>query len=166
MSDGHAPSTPEEALAVALRLLRGRDKSRAQLEQALTHRGCDEKTTQEVLHRLEKLGYLNDERVAQERARRLLQTGFGPRGVAFKLEGLGIDEKMTLRALKAAQEQTGIEEHEQARGLLERRWPQGLPRHPREKAKAARLLLSRGFSESIVESLLGDGVLEFEDPAD
>jgi len=160
------PHNPEEALAVALRLLRARDKTRAQLHEALLHRGFDERTCEDVAARLTQLGYLNDNRLAEARAQKLLETGYGPLGVQERLRRMGIEEATSARAVNEAQASAGVEEREQARYLIERRWKDGWPKAPKERARAARLLLARGFSEDIVGQLLGDGALEFEDPAD
>jgi regulatory protein len=37
---------------------------------------------------------------------------------------------------------------------------------PKERARAARLLLGRGFSEDVVSALLGQGALDPPDPSD
>jgi regulatory protein len=158
--------TPEEGLAAALRLLRGRAHTRAQIQDALSHRGFDARTCEDVLTRLTQLGYLDDVKLAEARARRLLQTGYGPLGIEQKLKAMGLDGTLTSRAINEAQKEMGIEEREQAKGFIEHRFKGKWPKHPKDRARAARLLTARGYTNDIIESLLGEGVLEFDDAGD
>src|SRR5687767_135401 len=92
MSNPEDGPTPEEGLAIALRLLRARDKSEAQVAESLRQRGFDERNVTEILARLTRLGYLDDSRVAAARARKLLHTGYALEAVDRRLQALGIDD--------------------------------------------------------------------------
>jgi regulatory protein len=158
--------TPEEGLAAALRLLRARGRSRAEVQDALLHRGFDARTCEEVLSRLTQLGYLDDPKLAAARARSLIQTGYGLAGIEYRLKNKGVEGALAAKAAREAMAETGIEEREQARGLIERRWKGKWPKLPKERAKAARLLASRGYAQEIIEQLFGDGTLDLEDGQD
>jgi len=143
-----------KAQQCALRLLRVRDRSRQELAGALERRGFPEAVRARVLDRLAELGYLDDRRFARARARALLASQVGPKAVEVRLRGHGISPEEARAAVADAALELGFDELESARALLARRRLEGaLP--ARARARAARLLASHGFSEEIVERLLG-----------
>ena len=135
---GPAVAKKKSAWDVALKLLGGRDKSRAQLEAALVRHGFTAAEIKAVVERAIGLKYVDDDRVAQGLARRLFPEGRSRTDVARRLEGKGLDP--------AAADALPVDEAAAARALLKSKGVSGV--------KAARLLLSRGFDEDLVASLV------------
>lgn len=172
-----APEGPEAlqaALEACLRLLRARARSSQELALALERRGYSALTQGEALERLRGWGYLDDARFARERAASLLGPGrLGPRAVLERLAAHGVDDAAARAAVGAASEAVDFEPLEAARRVLQKR--RLLPPSPeapsavltpKEQARAARLLLGRGFSEEVVSALLGQAALDPPDPSD
>ena len=146
-----------QAMEVALRLLRHRGRSRHELRGALKRHGFRESVREQVLQRLSELGYVDDAKFARHRATTLLRDGklAGP-AVLARLAAHGLDEAEAKAALAAAQEELGFDPLAAARSLLERRGLWGRPLSDKERARAARMLAQRGFSQGVVEQLLGE----------
>jgi regulatory protein len=70
-------SDADDAFEAAARALRAADRSRAELDDRLARRGVGEAAREEALDRLERLGWLDDVRVAAARATRLAERGYG-----------------------------------------------------------------------------------------
>ena len=130
-----------EALGVALRALGHRDLSRRKLEERLSRRGTRADAQAEVLGALERVGLVDDGRVASARAQALAGRGYGDAAVRFALEGEGLAPELVAAAL------AGLEpEAVRARTLLGRRG--GGP-------AAARWLAARGFDATTLEDVVG-----------
>ena len=130
-----------EALGVALRALGHRDLSRRKLEERLSRRGTRADAQAEVLGALERVGLVDDGRVASARAQALAGRGYGDAAVRFALEGEGLAPELVAAAL------AGLEpEAVRARTLLARRG--GGP-------AAARWLAARGFDATTLEDVVG-----------
>ena len=157
------PEALQAAVDACLRLLRLRARSSQELQQALTRRGYSARTQDEALERLRGWGYLDDARFARERATSLLSRGrLGPRAVLQRLEAQGVDAEAARAALGEAREAVAFEPLQAARQVLEKRGllGPGQPLDARGRARAARLLHGRGFSEDVIASLLGQGALD------
>lgn len=163
-------ATPEEvgrATDACLRLLAARPRSRHQLLTALERKGFSEPVRQTALARLEGWGYLNDERFAREKAEVLLRGGkYGPEAVQQRLEAQGLSREAASAAVALAQGTVEFDAEASARQVLEKRGLLGRELEPREKARAGRLLVSRGFSEDVIQRVLGDSTLEPSGPDD
>ena len=127
-----------DAFTRALKLLAGREKSRAQLEAALVLRGHTVKEISDALERCAELGYLDDRRAATDLARRLFAEGRSLVDVERRLEAKGLEPQVA--------RQLGHDDLAAARQLLKSKRVSGV--------KAARLLLSRGFEEELVATLV------------
>lgn len=135
-----------DALTQATKLLAGRDKSRAQLRAALLQRGYDDEETDAALQRAAELGYLDDARVAERKAREALDDGWAGEVLVAKLVAGGLDESVAQRAVDEAIAATGWDALKAARKLAEKRRLEG--------EKAARFLASRGFEEDVISRLV------------
>lgn len=155
--DGSQKDASAQAMEAALRLLRHRGRSRHELRAALSRKGFHESVQAEVLQRLSELGYLDDAKFARHRAATLLREGkLGSAAVLERLAAHGLDEREAKAALSEAQEELGFDPLVAARALLERRGLWGRPLSDKERARAARMLAQRGFSQGVVEQLLGE----------
>jgi len=125
-----------EAVEVAVRALRHRDRSAAELDERLRARGVEEGDRRDVLGTLERAGYLDDERFALARAQSLAQRGAGDARVRDDLERRGVAAETIAAALAALEpERERAERIAVARG-----------RTPR----TARYLAAHGFDEDAV----------------
>jgi regulatory protein len=122
-----------DAVETALRALRFHDRSAAELEARLAKRGVGEEERAEALETLERIGYVDDERLARTRAEQLAARGSGDALIRHDLAGRGIGEEHIETALAAVEP-----ESERAARIVEQRG-----RGP----KTARYLASKGFDE-------------------
>ncbi|WP_345468024.1 RecX family transcriptional regulator [Deinococcus carri] len=142
--------TPEERqkarddlLAYAFRALSGRALTEAELRTRLLRRTEDRALAEEVLARVQELGYQNDEGVARaENSRR----GVGGFRVRQTLKRRGVEEGLIAETLAA---RDPGEEQADALALLERRWP-SLARKRDPRASAYAFLARRGFAGSAI----------------
>ncbi len=143
------PDRPE-VTKKAVELLAGREKTAVQLAQALTRRGYDETEIAHALEHVRRLGYLDDARVAANRARAGLGQKRSRAEVARRLEAQGVDAALASTAVRDAALEAGQTDEASARALLGSRTLSG--------PKAARLLASLGFDEALIRKLvdLGD----------
>ena len=130
------PERPD-AVEQALRALRHRDRSTAELDARLAQRGVDAEEREQALETLARIGYLDDERFARTRAGQLAARGCGDALIRHDLEGRGIASEQIEAVL------TYVEpEHERAARIVERRGP---------GPKTARYLVARGFGVDALE---------------
>ena len=129
---------------MAARALRYRDRSKTELDARLERAGVDVDARAEALDTLERIGYVDDVRLAAGRARALADRGYGNQAIAADLESRGV------RAAEAAAAIAALPpEHERAAALTERLGA---------GAKTAALLLRRGFDPEAVEASIGADV--------
>ncbi len=148
-----AEKAKASAYQAALRLLAVRARGRRQLELLLARKGFPEDERADAIARLERLGYVNDDALADARAAALLAGGkLGPLGVQRRLMNMGLPVRTVHQALARARAELDFDPLESARQLLLRRKVTG--------AKAARLLAARGFGQDVARQLLGDAALE------
>jgi SOS response regulatory protein OraA/RecX len=130
-------SGPDEAVEQALRALRSRDRSAAELDARLAERGVSLEDRGEALERLERAGYVDDRRVAEARAAALAGRGSGDALIRDDLGRRGIGDDLAEAAIAALEP-----ELVRAERVLARRG--GGP-------KTVRYLASRGFGEDTLE---------------
>ena len=149
---GGAADEDARAWARATRWLAARDRSAHELTQRLAAAGVAPAVGARTLQRLREHGYLDDARLAGQTAAGAIRRGVGSVRVRADLESRGIAEPCIVAALAAHfADEAGL-----ARSVLAQRTPE-LPRDPRQRARAARWLLQRGFPESVVLAILGEG---------
>ena len=106
----------------------------------------------EVVAKMKRLGFIDDERTAAARTRSLRAAGTSKRGVLMKLRQKGIDADTAQRALAAVDDVDGADsELEAARAYARKR---RLQNRDREKALAA--LARRGFAFSVARRVLDE----------
>jgi len=132
-----------DAVKTALRALRFRDRTTAELDARLEQRGIGEAEREQALETLERIGYVDDERFARSRAERLVERGSGDALIRYDLEQRGVAAEIVEAAL------AGLEpERERAARIVERRGPGD---------KTARYLAARGFGEDALEGIVAQG---------
>ena len=130
----------DDAVELALRALRHRDRSSAELAARLEQRGVEAAEREQALETLERIGYVDDERFARSRAEQLAARGSGDALIRHDLEGRGIAAEHVETALEAL-----APERERAERLAEQRG---------RSVKTARYLASRGFDAEALEGLV------------
>ena len=132
-----------DAVETALRALRFRDRTAAELEARLEQRGVGEAEREEALETLERIGYVDDERFARARAERLADRGSGDALIRDDLERRGLAAEAVELALGSLEP-----ERERAERIAELRG---------RTVKTARYLASRGFGDEALEALVAAG---------
>jgi len=127
-----------EALDTAGKALSYRDRSAAELEARLDQRGVRPSDRAAAVETMARLGYVDDERMAADRARNMASRGFGDEAIRFDLEGRGIDTELIASAIEHLPP-----EAERARVVVARSG---------SDLKAARNLAAKGFSSDTIEA--------------
>jgi regulatory protein len=132
----------------ALRLLRHRDRSAAQVDRELEARGIPCNAREEALATLGRTGIVDDSRFAERRAATLAERGAGDALIAHDLTAAGIEPDLVGTAVAALED-----EQDRARRIVERRGA---------SPKTARYLAGKGFSNDVVQAVVaraGDDAL-------
>ncbi len=141
------PRARPDALAQAVKLLAGRERTEKGLERALAQRGYGAEEIGLAVARVKALGYLDDAGVAARKARAGFAEGRSAADVERRLVADGIAEAVAEEVVGAEAEACGHDELAAARALVAKRRLVGV--------KAARFLVARGFSEEVVEKVVG-----------
>ena len=141
----------KRAFSAACRALARRPRGEAELETWLLDREHTPDVVAHTLQRVRDLGWLDDREVAAAVARDAERRRLGSRRAAQTLAKRGIASEDHEGALASLREG----DLARAMALLERRYPQGLPDDPREKQRALRRLVNRGFPFPIARRALG-----------
>ena len=129
----------------ALNVLGYRARSARELRERLLRAGYLGETVDEVISRLEELGYLNDEEFARELARSEARK-YGPRRIYGDLRRAGIEEEAAREVVE--EEFDGRSEHEAAREAAQRRY-NTVEGSDAQVRRVYGFLMRRGYSASI-----------------
>jgi SOS response regulatory protein OraA/RecX len=131
-----------DVLECALRSLRHRDRSVRELEQRLELRGFSESERGHAIETLLRTGLVDDRRFAEARACSLAERGASDVLIRHTLGLAGVSSELVEEAL-----QDVLPEAERVRHIVSRRG---------SGPRTARYLLGKGFSEEVVDGLLGE----------
>lgn len=135
------PGAGKDALDVAAKALRHRDRSRLQVDERLAKAGIEEDARVDALDTLERVGYVDDGRFAANRAAALAGRGYGDAYVRHTLDAEGVAADLVETAV------TGLEpEAERAERLAVR---------DGRTAKLAAQLQRKGFGQEALERVFG-----------
>jgi regulatory protein len=135
-----------ESLATATRALRHRDHSARSLDERLARAGVRASEREQALATLQRVGWVDDERVARGRAELLAERLWGDEAIAADLARRGIDAEAADAAIAALPpERERAEAAAAARG---------------RGARTAAYLARRGFGEDAVEAVAGSSIAE------
>ncbi|NMP20817.1 regulatory protein RecX [Sulfobacillus harzensis] len=140
---------PNEAKSLALRWLAQRSLSVQELITRLESRGIDADEAQAVADDLARVGFLDDQKLAQELVRRALARHEGPRRILQRLVGRGLDRSLisaVMNDLSASQDWLAIAEP------IGQRYDRD---NPRERARLMRRLAREGFPAAVIHRLAG-----------
>ncbi len=150
--DTARPLSQDAALELAVRALGRRGLSERAVRERLRDAGAAPAVEDETIATLVRLGYLDDDRLASERADRLAARGYGNAAVDARLANDGIDPAARQAALAALEP-----EDVRARRVVagERR---------RSLSQLAAFLARRGFEHDAIEAALS-GAGDLDAPA-
>ena len=129
-----------DALDQALRALRHRDRSTAEVDRYLESRGVGEDERRTALETLTRTDLVDDRRYAERRALSLANRGAGNALIRHELARAGLDHDVVDHALDSLSC-----ERERAEEIVARRGA---------SPKTARYLTGKGFSYDVVESFI------------
>jgi len=149
------PHDAGAAGTAAVALLSRRDFCSSELRQALRTQGFESTTIEGVIAELIERGYLNDERYAQQYVTLHAERGQGPLRIRRELEQLGVEPQLIEAVLGASEDWA-----RRAREVRIRRFGLSPPSSWPQKAKQARFLQYRGFSNDHIRAALGSEVID------
>jgi regulatory protein len=136
----------------ALRLLSGREHSRAELERKLAPHETEPGQLRRVLDELQAKDFINEQRVVESllhrRAPRL-----GAARIRQELQGKGLDAQLVSQAV----ERLKSTELQRAREVWAKKFD-APPQDPRERGRQARFLAARGFGGDVIRRVLAGSV--------
>jgi regulatory protein len=132
----------------ALRLLSGREHSRAELERKLGPHEEEPGQLRRVLDELQAKGFIDHERVAQSVVHRRASK-LGASRIRQELQSKGLDADLVAEAVAGLRSS----ELQRAQEVWRRRFEQ-LPADAAERAKQARFLAARGFDGEVIRRVL------------
>ncbi|MCW5951586.1 MAG: regulatory protein RecX [Propionibacteriaceae bacterium] len=149
------------AREIALRLLTVRQRTRAELAQAMARRKVPQEAAQQVLDRFTEVGLLNDAAFARDWVAAGGRRQRGRRVLAAELTGKGVAEELIEEALE---QRSADDDLEAARDLARRRLPslEGLDRQVRYR-RLCGLLQRRGFGWAVIAQVSREVLDEMED---
>ena len=146
MAEKEGPDNVVELRARALRLLARREHARRELEDKLAPHAGSPAELQSLISGLQQKNQFSEERYAEERARKLSRK-YGAARIRQDLKAKGVPEELIARFSSSQ------DELQKAKAILERKYR--APATTREeKARRMRFLQSRGFSSTVIFTLL------------
>ncbi len=153
------PDPESVARAIALRLLTGAPRSRAQLAEAMARQDVPEPVAERVLDRFTEVGLVDDAEYARILVRsRQADRGLARRALGVELRRKGIDDDVAAEALSTVD---GDLEERTARDLARRRLTAtaGLPREVRVRRVTA-MLGRKGYPGGLAHRVVRDILAE------
>lgn len=138
----------------ALGLLVRREHSKQELDRKLRAKGASEEEASAAVRKMSSAGWQDDTRFAVSLARARAINGYGPLRIRAELGMHGIEPEAIAAAFDALAEAAEDDWIAQASDLVRRRYGEGVL-DPRQRRKAAGLLLRRGFDGESARAALG-----------
>ncbi len=138
----------------ALRILTGRDHTKAELIHKLKQRGFDPNDIEKAVSECERLDYINDERAARVYIEQLIRKGYGRKRIDYEMNKKGLTGERIQNIL--SESVSGADELEGAERILKK----NIRRFEREsdlekrRNKIYRFLYTRGFSQETIRKLI------------
>lgn len=134
--------TPQAVRRSAMDLLARREHTRSEMQLKLRQRGADEAQIEVELDRLQDDGLLSNERFCEAYVYSRTQRGYGPQRLREELRQRGVAEALIDNALG----DSAWDWQQLAEQTFRKRFPEGVARDPKERAKQLRFMQYRGFS--------------------
>jgi regulatory protein len=139
-SPSRADDSSQSPLEQALRVLRHRERSAAEVDRYLIERGVGEDEREAVLETLARTALVDDRRFAEVRATSLVERGAGNELIRHELARAGIDSELAEEIVASLPPET-----ERVARIVARRGG-GL--------KIARYLAGKGFSDDVIRTVV------------
>jgi regulatory protein len=139
-SPSRADDSSQSPLEQALRALRHRERSAAEVDRYLIDRGVGDDEREEVLETLARTALVDDRRFAEVRATSLVERGAGNELIRHELARAGIDSELAEEIVASLPSET-----ERVAPIVARRG--GGP-------KTARYLAGKGFSDDVIRTVV------------
>jgi regulatory protein len=133
----------------ALRLLSGREHSRFELERKLRPHETEPGHLDQVLDDLQSKGFINEDRVIESVLHRR-SAKLGVARIQQELQNKGLDPERSSQALAQLKDS----ELSRAAQIWQKKFD-SVSTDPKERARQARFLLSRGFATEVVRKIVG-----------
>lgn len=134
--------TPQAIRRSAMDLLARREHTRTELQRKLRQRGAQDAQIEIELDRLQDDGLLSNERFCEAYVYSRTQRGYGPQRLREELRQRGVAESLIEGTLgDSAWDWQALAEE-----AFRKRFPEGVARDPKERAKQLRFMQYRGFS--------------------
>jgi regulatory protein len=133
-------TSADDAVQAALRVLRHRDRSAAQVTRELAARGLDQDARKQALETLRRTGLVDDARFAERRASALAARGSGDALIRHDLAAAGVSGDVADEALASLDG-----EAQRAARVVAHRGP---------SPKTARYLAGKGFSGDVIRAVV------------
>lgn len=153
IEDLRKKSDTRRALDKAMDLLALRDHAAGELYEKLC-RKFDPHSAAAAVARAGELGLLNDEDFARRRAAELLRKRKSRREILLDLSRKGIDRDTAAAAVEALEDEEEDPDLASARALVQRQYASKLAQGKEPQVAAA--LARRGFSHSVIRTVLGE----------
>ena len=142
----------KKALSKALKYLAIKPRSRKELKDKLKEKKFSQDMIENALRKVDDFGYLDDEDCAKSFLELKKSMGKGKIFIARELKRKGVDEEIIKGVLSRFYSET--DEHEIAKTLAQKKFPNYPELKPRETIKLKNLLFQRGFSWEIIDKFL------------
>ena len=139
------------AFDYAVSLLARRDYSTHELKKKLKERGYNEHAYEVVVDDLESMGKVNNERYGQNLVAYRARRGHGPARIRNQLQKSGLSRAAIDEAVKGEEAPDFLA---LARAARARKFGAVIPKDRKERAKQARFLQYRGFSNDHIRAVL------------
>jgi SOS response regulatory protein OraA/RecX len=133
----------DDALEVAMRALRHRDLSMADVDRKLAAQGYDDGARAQALETLRRTGLADDRRFAESRAAVLASRGSGDAHIRYELERAGVEAELVRDVVGSLEP-----EEVRAQRVVERRG---------SSPKTMRYLATRGFASETLSAVVAHG---------
>lgn len=140
----------KQAYQQAVKLLATREHGRKELMGKLSRKGFSPDTLHSVLDRLEQEKFLSDERYVESYIHHRSNRGYGPVRIRKELQDKGVQDGVVRLALEGAQ----LDWFALARSAREKKFGDDLPGDWKEKARQARFLQYRGFTQDQIQGCI------------
>jgi regulatory protein len=164
---GRKALEPEQAADAVLarnaatHLLAARDHATAELSRKLKERGFTPAAIESALAELQSSNSLNDERYGQNVVRNRSRRGQGPARIRQELRKAGVSAELAEAAVKTGDESPDFAKV--ARETRVRKFGAEVPKDWKERARQARFLQYRGFSNDHIRAAM-EGDVEDANP--
>lgn len=157
-SEGEDPWTVEKVIDQAVVYLARRDHAEGELREKLRKKGIDDLLINESYINMRERGYLDDLRFAEVQGSILARRGWGPLQISQRLSARGVSKTIVQQALKLLETENETDWYKLCYERLVAKFSvhHASELTQKQREKAYRYLMHRGFSSEVIRSVLFD----------